>query len=334
MPLKLAINGFGRIGRAVFKIILENERGIDIVAINDLGDNGTLAHLLKYDTVYGKCFKDIKAVKTGIVVDGKEYKFFSEKDPANLPWKKFDVDVVLECTGFFTEYEKAIGHIKAGAKRVIISAPSKSKEINAYVMGVNDHKISKKEKVISSVSCTTNCISPVMKVMEDNFGIKKALMTTVHSYTSSQKLVDSPCKNLREARAAAENLIPALTGAAIATTKVLPILQGKFDGMAVRVPTPVGSLSDITALLKKKVNEKIVNQAFTRAAKMARYKNILTTTDDPIVSSDIIKNPFSAIVDLSLTKVVDNNLVKIIAWYDNEWGYANRLVELAIKVGG
>ncbi|MFC1615211.1 type I glyceraldehyde-3-phosphate dehydrogenase [Patescibacteria group bacterium] len=335
MPLKIAINGFGRIGRAVFKNILDNKYDIKIVAINDLTDSKVLAHLLKYDSVYGKCLKNIKAVKNGIVIDGKEYKILSEKDPASLPWKKFDVDVVLECTGFFTKYEDANKHIQAGAKKVIISAPSKSIEVNTYIIGVNDNKIKKGENIISNASCTTNSVAPVIKVLEDNFGVQKAIMTTIHSYTVDQNLVDGPHRkgDLRRARAAAENIVPTTTGAAIATVKIIPSLADKFDGMAVRVPTPIGSLSDVTALLKKSASVDMINKIFKKASKMAQYKNVLAVTDEPIVSSDIIKNPYSAIIDLSLTKVVDHDLVKIVAWYDNEWGYANRLVELAIKFG-
>ncbi len=334
MSIKIAINGFGRIGRAAFKVILAGS-GAEVVAINDLTDNETLAHLLKYDTVYGVYDKEVKALKDGISVSGKKYKILAEKDPAKLPWKELGVDVVLECTGFFTKYEDAEKHIFAGARKVIISAPSKSKEVNTYVMGVNDNKIKKNEKIISNASCTTNCIAPVIKVLEDEFGIEYSLMTTIHAYTADQNLVDGPHRggDLRRARAAATNIAPTTTGAAIAATKTIPSLVNKFDGIAVRVPVLVGSLSDITALLKKDVDIDIVNNAFKKAAKKASYKNILSVNSDSIVSSDIIKNPYSTIVDLPLTKVVGKKLVKVIAWYDNEWAYSNRLAELAIKIG-
>ncbi|MFH0854847.1 MAG: type I glyceraldehyde-3-phosphate dehydrogenase [bacterium] len=331
--IKIAINGFGRIGRAAFKIILENNYNIEVVAINDLTDNETLAHLLKYDTVYGVYEKKVKASAKGISVDGKEYKVLAERDPHNLPWKDFNIDVVLECTGFFTKKEDVEKHILAGAKRVIISAPSKSDDIGTYVLGVNASKIPKNEKIISNASCTTNSVAPVMRVLEENFGIQKALMTTIHSYTADQNLVDGPHKDLRRARAAAQNIAPTTTGAAIAAAKTIPSLKNKFDGIAVRVPTLAGSLSDITALLKMNTTVENINKAFRESTKKKEFKNVLDVTADPIVSSDIIKNSFSTIVDLSMTKVVDKNLVKIIAWYDNEWGYANRLAELAMKVG-
>lgn len=333
MPLKIAINGFGRIGRAAFKIILDNNYNVEIAAINDLTDNETLAHLLKYDTVYGVYDKKVKATAKGISAAGKEYKILAERNPEELPWGELGVDIVLECTGFFTKKEEAEKHIAAGAKRVIISAPSKSDDIGTYVLGVNAEKISKNEKIISNASCTTNSIAPVMKVLEENFGIQKALMTTIHSYTADQNLADGPHKDLRRARAAAQNIVPTTTGAAKATAKIIPELNNKFDGIAVRVPTPVGSLSDITALLKKNVSVENINKAFLDAAKRKELKDVIAVTEEPIVSSDIIKNPYSTIVDLAMTKVADGNLVKIIAWYDNEWGYANRLVELAIKFG-
>ncbi|MFH1029802.1 MAG: type I glyceraldehyde-3-phosphate dehydrogenase [bacterium] len=333
MPLKIAINGFGRIGRAAFKSILDNNHKVEIVAINDLSSNETLAHLLKYDTAYGVYGKQIKALKDGIIVNGKKYKTFAEKNPEVLPWKKLEVDAVLECTGFFTKKEDAQKHIAAGARKVIISAPPKSEEINTYVLGVNADKISKQEKIISNASCTTNCVAPVMKVLEENFGIEKAMMTTIHSYTADQNLVDGPHKDLRRARAAAQNIVPTTTGAAISAAETLPLIRGKFDGIAVRVPTLVGSLSDITALLKKNSNVEEINNSFKDASRQKNLRNILSVTYDPMVSSDIIKNPFSTVIDLSLTRVVDKNLVKIIAWYDNEWGYANRLVELAMKFG-
>ncbi|TRZ78350.1 type I glyceraldehyde-3-phosphate dehydrogenase [bacterium] len=330
--IRVAINGFGRIGRAAFRIILEKHDNIEIVAINDLTDSKTLAHLLKYDSVYGQFNGEVNSGDKKIIVNGQDFNILSETDPGNLPWEKLEVDVVLECTGVFRKMEEANRHISAGAQKVIISAPSKSEKIGVYVIGVNDQEIPKDAQVISNASCTTNCVAPIMKVLEDSFGVEKALMTTIHSYTSSQKIVDSPCKNLREARAAAENLIPTDTGAATTSAKVLPALLDKFDGMAVRVPTPVGSLTDITVVLKKDADVESINSALIDASKSDSMKNILTVTEDPIVSSDIIGNPHSAIVDLALTKVVGGNLVKIVAWYDNEWGYGNRLVELVHKL--
>lgn len=332
--IKIAINGFGRIGRAAFKIILEKYPNIEIAGINDLTDNEALAHLLKYDTVYGKFNHEISGSKEGITVDGKLYKVFEEKDPVNLPWKNLEADVVLECTGIFTKYEDAKKHIAAGAKKVIISAPSKSKEVGIYVIGVNDEKIPENVEMISNASCTTNCIAPIMKVLEDNFGIEKSMMTTIHSYTADQNLVDGPHKkgDLRRARAAAQNMVPTSTGAAIAVAKTIPSLEGKFDGLAVRVPTLAGSLSDITALLKENASREEINNAFKEAAESVGMKDILMVTEDPIVSSDIIGNPYSTIVDLGMTNVIGGNLVKVIAWYDNEWGYSNRLVELISKI--
>lgn len=333
--IKIAINGFGRIGRAAFKIILDNNYDAQIVAINDLTDNETLAHLLKYDTVYKVDSHGIKATKDSLIIDGKKYRVLEEKDPTNLPWKELDVDVVLECTGIFTKHEDAKKHILAGARKVIISAPSKSKEVKTCVLGVNDKELKNSDQIISNASCTTNCIAPVMEVLESNFGISKALMTTIHAYTADQNLVDGPHRkgDLRRARAAAENIVPTTTGAAIAAAEAIPAIKNKFDGLSMRVPVPVGSLSDITVLLKKNVDVDIINNSFIKASKISKYKNILAATFDPIVSSDIIKNPFSSIVDLSLTTVVGGNLVKVVAWYDNEWGYSNRLVELALKIG-
>ncbi len=335
MATRIAINGFGRIGRAAFRIAL-NSKKVTVVAINDLMDTATLAHLLKYDTVYGTFDKKVVATKKGIKVDGVEYPVFAQKDPALLPWKEHKIDVVLESTGFFTTTEKAHAHITAGAKRVVISAPAKD-ETATVVLGTEDaEKMIKNSKklpaVIANASCTTNCISPVIQVLTSVFGVEKALMTTVHSYTSTQNLVDGPSKDMRRARAAAENIIPTTTGAAIATTKVIPSLAGKFDGIAVRVPTPSGSLSDITVVLKKNVTVEEVNDAFRKASKQPLYKGVLGVTDEPLVSSDYVGNPHSAVVDTEFTRVAGGNLVKVLAWYDNEWGYANRLVEMAIKV--
>jgi len=335
--IKIAINGFGRIGRAAFKAALEN-KNLEVVGINDLMDNKTLAHLLQYDTVYGEYPKKIQGTKEGIKVNGKLYPVFEEKEPAKLPWKKLNVDVVLECTGIFRDKKTASEHLKAGAKRVIISAPDKDGTTQNLVFGTKHSadclKSKKCDPVISMASCTTNCISPVMQVLESRFGVEKAMMTTVHSYTADQNLVDGPHKDLRRARAAAGNIVPTTTGAAIATTKVVPSLKNLFDGIALRVPTVCGSVSDITAVLKrKKVTARQVNDEFKKAVKNPLYKNILAVSGKPLVSSDFVGNPNSSIVDLEYTKVVGGNLVKVLAWYDNEWAYSLRLVEMAEEVG-
>jgi glyceraldehyde 3-phosphate dehydrogenase len=272
----------------------------------------------------------VEAKEGKLIVDGKTIVVTAEKEPKNLPWNVLDVDVVLECTGRFTSYEGASGHLAAGAKHVIISAPAKGDGVPTHVMGVNQ-KSASKSAIINNASCTTNCITPVMAILEETFGIKRAMMTTVHSYTASQVLQDAPAKDLREARAAAQNIVPTTTGAAIATTQVIPELEGLFDGLSVRVPTPVVSLSDMTVLLKKKTTVEELNAVFVKAAKLARWKGILETTDEPLVSSDFIGNPASAIVDLGLTRVIQGDFVKVVAWYDNEWGYANRLVQMALE---
>lgn len=331
MP-NIAINGFGRIGRNVLKAGW-NMPGFKVVAINDLTDTKTLAHLLRHDTVYGPFEKKVEAEEKDLVVAGKKIQVFAEKDPTMLPWGKLGVDIVLECTGRFTTAEGASAHVKAGAKRVIISAPAKGEGVGTYVIGVNGQGAGKKGEILSNASCTTNCIAPVAAVLEAAFGIKKAMMTTVHSYTASQVLQDAPAKDLREARAAAENIVPTTTGAAIATGLVIPSLKGVFDGLSVRVPTPVVSLSDFTLLLKKRVTVDEINQAFKDAAKNPLWQGVLDVTDEPLVSSDFIGNPASAIVDLGLTRVIDGDFVKVVAWYDNEWGYSNRLAELALEVG-
>jgi len=324
----IAINGFGRIGRTALKVALE-QPGLTIVAINDLADNEMLAHLLRHDTAYGAYDKEVTAGADHLVVGGTKIHAFAEKDPEQLPWGKLGVDVVLECTGIFREKEEAAAHIRAGAKRVVISAPAKGDDpVSMHVIGVNaDAGID--GEVVSNASCTTNCISPVMRVLSEAFGVEKSLMTTIHSYTSDQRLQDAPHKDLRRARAAAQNIIPTSTGAAKATAKTLPELEGIFDGMAFRVPTITVSLSDITCLLKRDATVEEVNDAFRTAAEDDRYHGVLAVTDEELVSSDFIGNPHSAIIDLPLTKVIGGNLVKVIAWYDNEWGYATRLVELA-----
>jgi glyceraldehyde 3-phosphate dehydrogenase len=328
----IAINGFGRIGRNVLKAGW-NMPGFKLVAVNDLTDTKTLAHLLRHDTVYGSFEKAVTHDDTHLLIAGKKIPVFAEKDPAALPWSKLKVDIVLECTGRFTTAEGAGAHLKAGAKRVIISAPAKDPDVPTYVIGVNAEGAGKKQSILSNASCTTNCIAPVAAVLEEAFGIKKAMMTTIHAYTASQVLQDAPAKDLREARAAAENIVPTTTGAALATGLVIPTLQGVFDGLSIRVPTPVVSLSDCTLLLKQPTSVEEVNDAFRRAAGETRWRGILDVTDEPLVSSDFIGNSASAIVDLALTRVVDGDLVKVVAWYDNEWGYSHRLAELALEVG-
>lgn len=329
-PLRIAINGFGRIGRAAFKIALEKPE-LEVVAINDLTEPEILAHLLKHDTAYGQYRKSVSISEKQLVVDGKGYPVYAEPDPAKLPWKDHQVDVVLECTGRFTDKEAASVHIQAGAKRVILSAPAKGEDgsLPTYLIGVNADQY-QTEPVISNASCTTNSLAPVAQVMHEHFGIEKALMTTIHSYTADQSLQDGPHKDLRRARAAAHNIVPTTTGAAIAVTQVMPELQGKFDGLSIRVPTIVVSVSDCTFLLKTKTSVEEINQVLTEASRNPRYAHVLAVTNEPLVSSDFIGDPHSSIVDLSLTKVVDGDLVKIVAWYDNEWGYSNRLVEMAL----
>lgn len=300
------------------------------MGINDLTDTKTLAHLLKHDTAYRAYELEVGYDEKNLIVKGKKFPVFAEKDPSMLPWKKLKVDVVLECTGRFTDRTGAQLHIKAGAQKVIISAPAKGSDIPTYVRAVNCGKVGKeKSLVINNASCTTNCIAPVMAVLEEKFGIAKALMTTIHAYTADQNIQDGPHKDLRRARAAAENIVPTSTGAAKASGEALTSIQGKFDGLAIRVPVVTGSLSDITAVLKKKVTKEEVNKAFVEASKTARFAGVLAVTNEPLVSSDFIGITYSGVVDLSLTTVVQGDLVKIIAWYDNEYGYAHRLIEMA-----
>ena len=329
---RLAINGFGRIGRAAFKIAFERD-DVEVVALNDLTDNDTLAHLLKYDTAYGRYAHSVSSDGDSITVDGQKIAILEEPDPTKLPWEDMKVDVVIESTGRFVKAEDARKHIEAGAKKVVVSAPAKGEGVTTIVLGVNDGDIEDGGDIYSNASCTTNCITPPATVIERAFGIEKAMMTTIHSYTSDQNIRDGPHKDLRRARAAAQNIIPTSTGAAVAAADALPSLKGIFDGMALRVPTVNGSLSDFTFLLKKNVTVDEVNEAFKQAATEPYFKGILEVTEDPIVSSDIIGNSHSSIVDLSLTQVVGGNMVKIIAWYDNEWGYSNRLVELVADIG-
>ena len=324
--IKLAINGFGRIGRNAFKIAFER-RDVKIVAINDLTDTKTLAHLLKHDSSYGTYDRDVKFDEENLIVDGEKIRVFSEKEPNNLPWGEYQVDVVIESTGFFTDPKKAADHLEAGARKVVISAPAKGEGVKTIVIGVNEDTVTEDDKILSNASCTTNCIAPVMKVLE------KALMTTVHSYTASQRILDAPAKDLREARAAAENIVPTSTGASKAAALTIPALKGKFDGLSIRVPTPVVSLSDITAVLKRDTTIEELQEIFKKAAKEPFYEGILGVSEEPLVSIDYRGNSHSSIVDLPLINVVGGNLVKIVAWYDNEWGYSNRLVELASDFG-
>jgi glyceraldehyde 3-phosphate dehydrogenase len=329
--IKIAINGFGRIGRAAAKVILEND-DMELVAVNDLTDSKTLLFLLNHDSSYGLFDKEMTISDDEILICGKKVYFFSEKDPSNLPWQALNVDVVLECTGVFLTTKECASHIRAGAKKVVISAPAKDEETPTYLLGVNSKKYAG-EEIISNASCTTNCIAPVIKVLNDNFVVKQSVMTTVHSYTADQNLVDGPHEDLRRARAAAINIVPTTTGAAKTVTKIITDLDKKFDGLSIRVPTPVVSISDIVAVLEKSVTVESVNAAFEKSAN-DELKNILAVTDQPLVSSDLIGNTNSAIVDLKLTNVVGSNLVKVIAWYDNEWGYSCRLVEMAKLVSG
>ena len=336
MSLKIAINGFGRIGRATFKNLLD-DLDVEIVAINDLTSPKILSHLLKYDSVYGIYEKEVKGIEEGengfLIVDGKKFQVFAEKDPEKLPWEELGIDVVLECTGFFTNREGAEKHLKAGVKKVIISAPPKSEDIKVFVLGCNENEYDpKKDNIISNGSCTTNCLAPVAKVLNDNFSIVKSLATTIHSYTSTQKIVDSPAKDLRRARAAAINIVPTTTGAAKAVVKVLPELMGRLDAVAVRVPTPVVSIVDFVALVTRPVTTEEVNEAFKKVSK-EKMRGILAVSDKPLVSTDYQKNPYSAIVDSELTMVQGKNLIKVLAWYDNEWGYACRLAEMAKYIG-
>lgn len=327
--MNIAINGFGRIGRQAFKVAF-SKKDLKIVAVNDLTDTKTLAHLLKYDTAYGRYELPVEFDEKNLIVKGKKIPVFAEKDPTMLPWGKLKVDVVLECTGRFTKKEDAQMHIKAGAKKVVISAPAKGGGVPTYVRAVNCGKVPKeKSLVINNASCTTNSIGPVMAVLSEKFGIEKAMMTTAHGYTADQNLQDGPHKDLRRARAAAENIVPTTTGAAIAVTEVIPGLLNVFDGLALRVPVPTVSVSDMTVLLKKNVTKEEINKAMVEASKLARFAGVLTTTSEQLVSSDFVGNSHSAIVDLSLTNVVGGNLVKVVAWYDNEVGYANRLIEIA-----
>ena len=329
---KIGINGFGRIGRNAFKIAFERS-DIEIVAINDLTDTKTLAYLLKHDSNYGTYQPEVGFDDSGIIVNGTHVKVLAERDPALLPWGELGVELVIESTGRFTLQEDAEKHITAGAKRVVISGPSKSDGVDTIVLGANDDDVAGASQVISNASCTSNSLGVVMAILDGEFGVQKSLLTTVHSYTASQALQDAPSKDLREGRNAAENMVPTTTGAAIAVTKVLPQLKGKFDGLSIRVPTAVVSISDITVLLGRDTTVEEINNVFKKAALEPFYQGILGVSDEPLVSRDYIGDSHSGIVDLLLTKVVGGNLAKIMVWYDNEWGYSNRLVELVADVG-
>ncbi len=329
--LKIAINGFGRIGRTAFRI-LSRRANVHVVAINDLSEAPTLAHLLKYDSNYGVYEKTVTVHAGELIVDGQVTKTFAEKEIGQVPWGELGVDVVIESTGKYLEREQASEHLTAGAKAVVISTPGRGENPpKIIVRGVNDDQLGD-ETIISNASCTTNCLAPVMQVLAAAFGIERSLMTTVHGYTTDQRLQDAAHKDLRRARAAATNIVPTTTGAAKSVSEAIPLLKGKFDGVALRVPIPVGSISDITAVLKRPATVDELNAAFTAAANEPRYQGILTVTNDPIVSSDIVGSPYSAIVDLGLTKAI-GNLVKVFAWYDNEYGYTMQLVELVEEVG-
>lgn len=329
--IKIAINGFGRIGRPVFRIILDKHPELDVVAINDLTPPKTLSHLVKYDSIYGIWDKEVKATDKAIIANGKEYKIFAEKEPSKLPWKDLGIDVVLECTGQFTSLEEAKVHISAGAKKVIISAPAEGTP--SYILGVNAEKYDpKKDDIVDMGSCTTNCLAPVAKILHQNFKILRGFMTTCHSYTNDQRILDLSHKDLRRARAAALNIIPTSTGAAKAIGKVLPELAGVLDGIAFRVPTPTVSILDLICQVQKDTDVRQVNEAFKKAAESKEFQGIFKVEEAPLVSSDYIGNSYSSIVDAPLT-MVKNNLVKVVAWYDNEYAYACRLAEFAGFIG-
>jgi glyceraldehyde 3-phosphate dehydrogenase len=333
MPVRVGINGFGRIGRNVFRAAHESDADIEIVAVNDITDAPTLAHLLKYDSVYGPFAGTVEVREGAIAVDGRDVKVLAERDPAQLPWGDLGVDVVIESTGFFTKRDDAAKHLQAGAQKVIISAPATGPDVTV-ALGVNFDDVydADSHHVISNASCTTNCLAPVAKVLHELVGIERGLMTTIHAYTADQRLQDAPHSDLRRARAAALNLVPASTGAAKAIGLVIPELQGKLHGFAVRAPVPTGSVVDLTANVGRATSAEEINEAFASQADTGAFAGILRYTDEPIVSSDIVKSPFSSIVDSQLTSVMDGTLVKVVAWYDNEWGYSNRCVELAQKV--
>lgn len=339
MPIKIAINGFGRIGRPTFRRIIDNHPDLEIAAVNDLTDPGVMAHLLQYDSVYGPYNKKIEVVNGELSIRNaskeKKIKIFSEKDPGELPWKEMDIDIVLECTGAFRSYEKAKAHLAAGAKKVVISAPSKDPEkIPSYILGVNEEKFdAKAAEIMDMGSCTTNCLAPLAKLLHENFQIIKGFMTTVHSYTNDQSILDLSHKDLRRARAAALNIIPTSTGAAKALGRVLPELEGKLDGIALRVPTPTVSVVDLVCQTEKNTTAEALNLIFKKASQSPKLKGILAVEEAPLVSSDYIGNSYSAVVDAENTKVLGGNLIKVLAWYDNEWAYACRYAEFAEFIG-
>jgi glyceraldehyde 3-phosphate dehydrogenase len=326
---RVAINGFGRIGRAAFKIIRETPE-LELVAINDIAPVENLAYLLNYDTVYGRYHDRVEVKDGNLVVGDTTYEFLQERDPSQLPWDEMDIDIVFESTGIFRTGEDLKKHLEAGAKFAILSAPPKSEDVPTVVHGVNVP--SGDTRVVSCASCTTNSITPVVEVMRRRLGVQKAMLTTIHAYTSTQAIVDAPSKKIRRGRAGAENFVPTSTGAAIATTKAIPELEGKFNGVAVRAPIPVGSISDLVFLTEQDTTAEEVNNIFREEAESDKYKGILGVTDDPIVSSDIVGDPHATIVDLGMTTVVDGNLVKIMAWYDNEWGFTNQMIREALRI--
>ena len=332
MTIRVGINGFGRIGRNYFRALLDQGADVQIVAVNDLGDTATTAHLLKYDTILGRLKGEVSHTADSITVDGNTVKVLSERDPADIPWGELGVDIVIESTGIFTKRDDAAKHLAGGAKKVIISAPASHEDVTV-VMGVNHEEYDPAQHhVISNASCTTNCVAPMAKVLDESFGIVKGLMTTIHAYTNDQRILDFPHKDLRRARAAAENIIPTSTGAAKATALVLPRLKGKLDGIAMRVPVPTGSVTDLVVELTREVTRDEVNAAFQKAAE-GQLKGVLEYTEDPIVSSDIVNWPASCTLD-SLLTMTQGTQVKVVGWYDNEWGYSNRLVDLTVFVGG
>lgn len=332
MKTRVAINGFGRIGRNAFKVAFDRS-DLEIVGINDLAETDILAYLLKHDSNYGEYTHKVGFDEKHIIVDGQNIPLFAEKDPSQLPWKDLNVDVVVESTGRFIRKEDASMHLSAGAKKVVISAPTKSADVETLVIGANEDKLDSASDIVSNASCTTNSVAAIMSIMNEAFGIENAMLTTVHSYTASQSLQDAPAKDFREARAAAENIVPTTTGAAIAVTLALPELKGKFDGLSIRVPSPVVSLSDVTMVLSRPGTKEEINEIFKKATREPYYQGILAVSEEPLVSKDYVGNSHSGTVDLLLTNVVGGTLAKVVVWYDNEWGYSNRLVELVADIG-
>jgi len=326
---KVAINGLGRIGRAAFKIVMDTPE-LELVAVNDIVPADNLAYLIKFDTVYGRYAHKIEEDGKNLIVDGKKYPTFSQRDPAQLPWKDLGVDIVFECTGVFTKLDDLKKHIQAGAKNVILSAPAKGDDVPTVVHGVNS--VGNDVKIFSCASCTTNCITPVVEILGRRIGIKKAIMTTIHAYTASQAIVDAPHKKFRRGRAGAANFVPTSTGAAIATTKALPQYAGKFNGVAVRGPIPVGSIADLVFVMERPTSVEEVNNIFREESQDPRYDGVLVASDDPLVSSDIVGDSHASIVDLEMTQVVDGDLVKVMSWYDNEWGFTNQMIREGVRI--